>query len=196
MSEAGERRSRRTKVIDVHPKGGGVYEFTARLTDEAWNGDFGDLDHVTIHDIEVRGRLEGPDLTVTELTLTPLELPYAPCPRVAPAASALVGHGLRAGWRKAVLSALGGTRGCTHQNTLLLGLAEITTHVVFLEMNDRTPYDPVTRVDGSWTSTGLDIEPNLVNVCHGLARTGEVLVPLLGRSDIVNDRDDGAAPAL
>lgn len=188
--------SRRTKIVDVQPKGDGIYEFVARLTDEAWDGDFGGLGHVTIHDIEVRGRLEGPDLTVTELTVTPFELPYAPCPLVAPAASALVGQALRTGWRKAVLSVLGGTKGCTHQTTLLLGLAEITTHVVFLEMNARTPYDPVTRADGSWTATGLAIEPNLVNVCHGLARDGEVLVPLLGRSSMVNDHGDGAAPPV
>ncbi|WP_019873360.1 DUF2889 domain-containing protein [Sporichthya polymorpha] len=194
--DAHQPRSRRTKTFDVHPQGDGVYSFVARLTDEAWNGEFGGPDQVTIHDIEVRGRLEGPELTVTALTVTPLELPYTPCPRVAPAAGALVGQALRGGWRKAVLAVLGGTAGCTHQTTLLLGLAEITTHVIFLEMNARTPYDPVTRVDGTWMSTGLDIEPGLVDVCHGLSRTGEVLLPILRRSDMVNERGDAGPTAV
>lgn len=184
-------RTRRTKTFDVDPLGNGVYGFAARLTDEAWDGDFDGRDHAIIHDIEVRGRLRGPSLEVVEIEVLPRELPYAPCPRVAPAARALVGQALRSGWRKAVLSVLGGTRGCTHQTTLLLGLAEITTHVIFLEMNARAPFTPVSRVDGSWMGTGLEIEPGLVDVCHGLARSGEVLVPLLGRSGMANDRGDG-----
>jgi Protein of unknown function (DUF2889) len=44
------------------------------------------------------------------------------------------------GWRRAVLDLSGGTRGCTHVNTLLVGLAEMQAMVVFLEMNERAPY--------------------------------------------------------
>jgi hypothetical protein len=189
-------RTRRTKTVDVVPAGDGEYSFTARLTDQAWDGQFGGPDEVVIHDIEITGRLRGPDLTVIELEVTPLELPYAPCPTVAPAAAALVGHTLRGPWRQTVLSHLGGHQGCTHMTTLLLGLAEVTTQVIFQEMNERTPYTPVTRTDGSWHGTGLDIEPGLVDVCYSLRRDSPVMIPLLaGRSDMVNNPgNEGATP--
>ena len=180
-------RTRRTKTVDVAPAGEGEYTFVARLTDQAWDGAFGGPTEVVIHDIEITGRLRGRDLTVVELDVTPLELPYRPCPTIAPAAAALVGHPLRGPWRKTVLAHLGGHRGCTHMTTLLLGLAEVTTQVIFQEMNARTPYTPVTREDGTWQDTGLDIEPGLVDVCHSLRHDSPVMIPLLrARSDMVN----------
>jgi hypothetical protein len=172
-------RTKRTKTVEVVPEAGGGYAFTARLTDRAWDGQFGGPGEVVIHDIEITGRLSGPDLTVTQLDVTPLELPYGPCPTVAPAAAALVGSGLRRGWRQAVLGHLGGAKGCTHMTTLLLGLAEVTTQVIFQEMNARTPYTPVTRRDGSWQGTGLDIAPDLVDVCYSLRQDSPVMIPLL-----------------
>jgi hypothetical protein len=74
-----------------------------------------------------------------------------------------------------VLETLGGTAGCTHVTTLLLGLAEVRTSAFFLRMNDRVPYSPETRADGRWTAAGLELAPSIVGACHALERSGPVV---------------------
>jgi hypothetical protein len=190
------RRTRRTKVVDIAPSGGEHWDFHTRLTDEAWGGDFGGPDRVVIHDIVARGVLSGDDLVLTALELEPLFLPYAQCPRVEAAVAALVGEPLRSGWRRAVLDKLGGSRGCTHVMTLLLGLSEAATQIIFLQMNAVTEYSAGSRSDGSWMTTGLNIAPGLADVCHALTSDGVVLSPIIKRrSSTVNNTvdSDGAA---
>lgn len=179
MSRGGAVKARRTKTVDVEPVGDGSYAFVARLTDQAFGGDYGGRDSTVIHDIEITGRVSGPDLTLTQIAVTPHELPYRTCPSVAPAAAALVGSSLRTGWRKAVLAHLGGAKGCTHMTTLLLGLAEITTQVIFMQMNEEVACTLETRTDGRWLDRSLDVEPNLLDVCHSLRRDSAVMLPVL-----------------
>jgi hypothetical protein len=190
---ADERRVRRSKVTDVTPAGAGTYSFQSRLTDRAWHGDFGGQSEMIIHDIIVTGRLEGSALTIKELTVTPVVLPYAQCPGVEQACDQLVGQALRDGWRAAVLSNLGGSRSCTHVTTLMLGLAEVTTQVIFLQMNEQVAYTPTSRRDGSWMTMGLTVAPGLVDLCHALIRDGAVLGPVLTCSKSVNKSVDNPA---
>jgi hypothetical protein len=172
---------RRTKAVEVEPVGDGEYAFTARLTDQAFGGRFGGAEETVIHDIEITGRLRGPDLTVVDLEVTPHELPYRTCPSVAPAARALIGSALRGPWRKTVLAHLGGHKGCTHMTTLLLGLAEITTQVIFMQMNAETECTRETRTDGSWLDRSLEVNPDLLDVCHSLRHDSAVMLPVLQR---------------
>ena len=169
------RRANRTKTVDVVPEADGRFRFSARLTDRAFGGDYGGAENVTVHDFHAEGVLEGPSLIVTELRVTAIEHPYAQCPFVTPASTNLVGLPLMGGWRRAVLGTLAGTRGCTHVNTLLLGLSEITTMVFFLRMNQDVAYTPESRRDGSWINVGLGIAPSLTDACYSLASEGPVL---------------------
>lgn len=174
-------RTRRTKTVDVEPVGAGEWAFTARLTDQAFDGRFGGDAETVIHDIEITGGVRGPTLTVVALEVTPHELPYRTCPSVAPAARALIGSALRGPWRKTVLEHLGGHKGCTHMTTLLLGLSEITTAVIFMQMNAETECSLQTRTDGSWLDRSLEVEPDLLDVCHSLRRDSAVMLPVLQR---------------
>jgi hypothetical protein len=79
------------------------------------------------------------------------------------------------GWRRAVLDLSGGTRGCTHVNSLLLGLTEMQAMVVFLEMNERAPFAPQSKASGEWMSAGLQVAPRLADACYSLRRGGPVL---------------------
>lgn len=168
----------RTKTMDVVPLPGDRYQFTARLTDVGSGGDFGGAESVTVHDFAVAGQVEGPQLTLVTLSVEANTHPYAACPFVIPAANDLIGHRLMSGWRRSVLDQLGGTRGCTHVNTLLLGLSEMTTMVFFLRMNAEVPYTPTTRTDGRWMAEGLVVAPSLTNACHGLREDGDAVMSL------------------
>lgn len=181
---------RRTKTVEISPDGPDAFTFSARLIDQGWGGKFGGEETVVVHDIILDGHLAGAELNLTDLVVTPVFLPYTQCPRIEAACQRLVGHSLRSGWRQAVLANLGGSRGCTHVTTLLLGMSEVTTQVIFLQMNETTEYTPSSRTDGRWMTTGLEVAPGLVDACHSLTHNGDVLGPILGRSMLVNESVD------
>jgi hypothetical protein len=181
------RHVTRTKSLDVSPSGGDRYHFASRLTDTATGGDF-DGDSVVVHDFGVEGDVEGPQLTVVALAVSAFTHPYAACPFVIPASQDLVGHSVMSNWRRSVLDQLGGTQGCTHINTVLLGLGEMTTMIFFLRMNEIVSYDEDTRTDGRWIAEGLSIAPSLAGVCHGLRADGPALRPVLHTSSTTLDQ--------
>ena len=176
-------RATRTKTVEVTPLGGGEYRLEARLTDLSVGGNYGPApadgsDAPTsrvIHDIAITARVGGPGLQIAELDVRPLATPYSTCPFVVPALQQLIGKELLRGWRRAVLDLSGGTRGCTHVNTLLIGLSEMQAMVVFLEMNERAPYAPQTQDSGEWMTAGLQVAPRLADACYSLRRGGPVL---------------------
>ena len=176
-------RVTRTKTVDVISLGDGEYRLEARLTDLSGGGDYGPAagragdvpDSSVIHDIALTGRVRGPGLEVVELDVQAFTVPYATCPFVLPLVKQLIGQELMSGWRRAVLELSGGTRGCTHVNTLLLGLTEMQTMVFFLKMNERVAYAAETRASGEWIAAGLDVAPQLADVCYSLRRDGSVL---------------------
>ena len=174
MPSSNQRSVRRAKIMDVVPSNDGAFRFVARLTDSAAAGDFPG-DEITIHDFSLEGEIAGPDLTLVSLETRAFSHPYAECPFVAPTAQTLVGTSIMSGWRKAVLAQLGGVRGCTHVNTLLLGLGELATMVFFLRINSSVPYTPQARQDGRWTSEALQVAPSLDDVCWGLRHEGPAL---------------------
>jgi len=178
MPENPGPRVTRTKTVEVTPLGGGEYQLEARLTDLSQGGNYGPAPAPSsrvIHDIAITARVRGPGLEMTELDVRPLTIPYATCPFVVPALQKLIGKQLMHGWRRAVLDLSGGRRGCTHVNTLLLGLTEMQAMVVFLEMNERAPYAPQTQASGEWMSAGLQVAPRLADACYSLRRGGPVL---------------------
>ena len=180
--QADGRRVTRTKTVDVISLGDGEYRLEARLTDLSRGGDYGPAagsagmpESSVIHDIALTARVRGPGLEVIELDVQALTVPYATCPLVLPLVQRLIGKELMSGWRRAVLELSGGTRGCTHVNTLLLGLTEMQTMVFFLKMNERVAHAPGTRASGEWIAAGLDVAPQLADVCYSLRRDGPVL---------------------
>jgi hypothetical protein len=172
----------RSKTMELHSTGPEHYRLIGRLTDTSFNGDYGaptgdgktPSDQV-IHDFIVDGDLLGSDLVITRLNVRAQSHPYRQCPAIIPSCQDLVGKSLARGWRKTVLETLGGTAGCTHVTTLLIGLAEARTMAFFLQMNAKEAYSVQTRGDGRWTAVGLDIAPSIVNACHVLNSSGPVV---------------------
>jgi hypothetical protein len=175
------RRVTRTKTVDVIPLGGDVYRLEARLTDLSRGGDYGgsasaDSSEVSvIHDIAITALVRGPELELVELHVRPLTMPYETCPFVVPTLKELIGTKLTSGWRQSVLERSSGTRGCTHINTLLLGLSEMQVLVIFLKMNERVAHTPSTRASGEWMAAGQEVAPQLTDVCFSLRGDGPVL---------------------
>jgi hypothetical protein len=198
MPENPGPRVTRTKTVEVTPLGGGEYRLEARLTDLSRGGNYGPApadgsdapSSRVIHDIAITARVRGPGLEMTELDVRPLTIPYATCPFVLPTLQQLIGKELMHGWRRAVLDLSGGTRGCTHVNTLLLGLTEMQAMVVFLEMNERAPFAPQTQASGEWMSAGLQVAPRLADACYSLRRDGPVLTVASTREQLPAEEAD------
>src|SRR5215471_358111 len=124
-SNRARRFGRRTKTLEVTALGDGRYEFEAVLLDESCGGRYEAQarDRITIHHFVITGTAAGPALQLQSLRVRAEEHPFPQCPFVIPAAERLIGSSLLSGWRKDVLDGLGGSAGCTHITTLLLGLA-------------------------------------------------------------------------
>jgi hypothetical protein len=176
----------RTKTLDVTPLGDERFQFVGRLTDRAVNGNFPG-ESVTIHDFGVEGVVEGPNLTLVELDVAAYAHPYPDCPFAIPPVANLIGLDVARGWRRAVLEVFAGARGCTHVTTLLLGLSELSTIAIFLQINPAVPYTPETRRNGQWIKAAHAFAPKLADACYGLRADGPVIREQLG---IINDSVD------
>ena len=175
-------RITRTKTVDLIPLGGGEYRLEGRLTDLSRGGNCGSAEEgadgaprsSVVHDITVTVLVRGPGLEVVDLDVQAPTVPYPSCPFVVPVLKQLIGRQLTSGWRRAVLDLSGGTRGCTHVNTLLISLAEMQAMVIFLRMNERVEHSAESRANGQWISAGFDIAPQLADACYSLRRDGPV----------------------
>jgi hypothetical protein len=174
MDAPGTPSVSRAKTMQVTPVGEDRYTFTARLTDSAAGGNFPG-ETATIHDFELEGEVAGPDITLVSLAAHARSHPYADCPFVIPATQHLIGQPVTSGWRKAVLAQGSGTAGCTHVNTLLIGLGELATMIWFLKINASVPYERDALADGRWTEASLRVSPRLEGICHGLRTDGKAL---------------------
>lgn len=80
-----------------------------------------------VHDMTVRVRLQGDDLSVAAIEPVMAAYPFAPrprtageaCPHILPRVQELVGVAMGAGWDAALVERIGGSRGCFHIATLL-----------------------------------------------------------------------------
>ncbi|MFG2039815.1 DUF2889 domain-containing protein [Dactylosporangium sp. NPDC048998] len=182
----------RSKTLDATPLGEDRFGFVARLTDTAFHGNFPG-GSVVIHDFGAEGVVEGPRLVLRELAVVAYAHPYEDCPFAIPPTVQLIGESVASGWRRTVLAALGGARGCTHVNTLLLGLSELITMVIFLRINPEVAYTPDTRGDGRWTRAAARVAPGLSGACYGLRADG----PQVGLArDGINVGVDEMPPSL
>jgi Protein of unknown function (DUF2889) len=174
MNEPKSPTVTRAKTMEVTPVGVDRYRFTARLTDSSEHGDH-QGGAATIHDFGLEGECEGPDLALVSLDVHAYSHPYAACPFVIPATQRLIGQPLMSGWRRAVIAQCAGTAGCTHVNTLLIGLGELSTMIYFLKINASVAYAAETLADGRWTQGALEVSPGLAGICHGLRTDGGAL---------------------
>jgi hypothetical protein len=110
---------RRARRIDVWTENGSLHidvGFQDSGSDPA-------LGRVAIHEYRVIARADAESGVLQELTATPHILPFAECPGAINNVQLVVGTPLTE-MRSRVIEQLRGTKGCTHLNDLLRGLAE------------------------------------------------------------------------
>ena len=127
-----------------------------------------------IHDLRIEAMLTIPDLKILQITAHALQQPYDHCRFTSAPVARLRGLSLKRGFRRQVLEIMGGTRGCSHFLTLALDLSAANILSIYLRMRAEVPNTPVTRADGTWAATGLEVEPGLMNACLALAEDSPV----------------------
>jgi len=112
-----------------------------------------------VHDMQLRLTLDK-SMTVRDIEVTTNHAPYDICPSVAPGYKKLIGAKVGAGWRKAVVEAVGRTRGCTHITELLMPAATVAFQTM-----------------GNWKSAPdtSDQKPHFIDGCHAWASDGPVV---------------------
>lgn len=76
-----------------------------------------------IHDLAVRIFIKGPDLRIMDVEVDMNHVPRDECLQTRTSLMPLIGHTIMPGFTQWVKKTLGGTRGCTHLNALLIAMA-------------------------------------------------------------------------
>ena len=164
----------RTIVCDGFRREDGLYDIEARMVDtkaydytEAYRGPRPAGSHV--HEMWVRLTL-GDDMVVRAIEVSMPAAPYPTCQSAKPNFSALVGAAIGSGWRQAVQTAVGQTRGCTHVRELLFPMAT----VAFQTIGGWTPDGETRRPD----RVQLGGRPFFIDGCIAWAADGDVVAQL------------------
>jgi hypothetical protein len=84
----------------------------------------------TVHDMELRVRIRGSDLTIVGATAIMHAFPHTECPMIEAAFDGLVGLSVARGYTREVQSRFGGPRGCTHLEHLARSLGPVVIQAV------------------------------------------------------------------
>ncbi len=76
-----------------------------------------------IHNLKIRLLVRGKDLVVQDVDVDMIDVPSDECIKTRESLKPLVGHRIAPGFTSWVKDTLGGPRGCTHLNALLLAMA-------------------------------------------------------------------------
>lgn len=169
------RNARREKAMDVVPLSDTELAITATLRDTSVAlEDPADVE--VIHDLRITARVTIPDLVIQDIAAHAEHQPYGECALTVAPVGALRGRSLRRGFRREVLAAVGGTKGCSHFLTLALDLSAANVMSIYLRMREQVACTPQTRADGTWTRAALQVEPGLVNACLAFAADSPVQI--------------------
>lgn len=116
-----------------------------------------------VHHMRVRLTVDD-DLVVREVEAATEAGPFNMCGDIAPAYGALAGLAIAPGWRREVLTRLGGVKGCTHVTDLLVGPLAVTAYQTIVPARRHLGTDP-----------GVKKRPPLIDSCHALARSSPVV---------------------
>lgn len=115
-----------------------------------------------IHDMWLRLTVDD-ELVVRAVAAATDASPFAVCPAITPAFSALVGLRIGPGWRRAVQQRLGGVHGCTHLVELIGPVATTAYQTIYPLLARERP-----RREN-------DRPPAHLDSCHALARDSDVV---------------------
>jgi len=146
----------------------GQYDIEAELTDHKTYSFPSDFRGTVTPDLPVHHMILRITMTheriITAAEAITVTGPYAVCPQANDVFDALVGLQIGPGWRKKVLAAIGGKRGCTHITELMGPVATIAYQTLYgQEVRER-------RMSGSFTDADKQNQRrHLLNSCAGYA---------------------------
>ncbi|OYU47353.1 MAG: hypothetical protein CFE31_16375 [Rhizobiales bacterium PAR1] len=162
----------RVKKLRIEPVNAGLVRFFASLEDIHAAPAGPEL----IHSLSIEGTISLPELEILSIEPKANYQPFAQCSATVEPVRRLVGTRINAGFREAVLTAMGRTRGCTHFLALAMDVAASHTLTLFLRMRGSVPFEGRGQPEGAWIGTGLGFEPRLENACMGLRSESPVIV--------------------
>ena len=162
----------RVKKLRVEPVDSGLVRFFASLEDVHAGPKGPEL----IHSLSIEGTISLPDLEILSIEPRVNYQPFPQCSASVEPVRKLVGVRINAGFREAVLTTMGRTRGCTHFLALAMDVAASHTLTLFLRMRGAVPFEGRGFPEGAWIGTGLGFEPRLENACVGLRSESPVIV--------------------
>jgi len=152
----------------------GLWDIEGRITDTKTysfeNLDRGEVNAGTpVHDMLVRLTVDE-DLVVQEAEATTQSAPFNICPAITEGVKALKGLKIASGWTRNVQKTIGGLKGCTHINQLILGpLATTAYQSIIPRKNHRKNID-----DQKGLGPGGEAKkrPDVIDTCHAFAADG------------------------
>ncbi|MEQ8666080.1 MAG: DUF2889 domain-containing protein [Rhodospirillales bacterium] len=158
----------RTIVCQGFRREDGLWDIEGRITDTKSysfaNHDRGGIAAgEPLHDMIVRLTIDS-DRKVIHAEAATENAPFSICPSAAGAVGRLEGLRIAPGWRRGVIAAMGGVKGCTHITDLVVGPMATTAFQTVIP-------------DGTAEGKVRDRRPaeQLVNSCHAFASDGPVV---------------------
>ena len=108
-------------------------------------------------------------LTIQDISASMEATPFGECRQIEDALQCMRGVTLGAGWRKTINDRLGGVRGCTHLNELLLQMATVDFQTIYAHRaQQRRRTDP--------SDETLTEKPYFLDRCHAWRLDGPVVM--------------------
>lgn len=150
----------------------GLWDIEGRITDiksySFTNMDRGEVNAGTpVHDMTVRLTINT-DLVIVDTEAFMEFTPFAICPAISESIKKLIGVQIKSGWTRAVNNAIGGVKGCTHINQLLIGPLATTAYQSIvprkahkITLNKQSPEIPPGE------------KPDVLDTCHAFDTSGD-----------------------
>ena len=150
----------------------GLWDIEGRITDvktySFTNMDRGEVNAGTpVHDMTVRITVSL-DLVIIDCEASMEFTPFEICPAIKKNIKKLIGLQIKSGWTRAVNSALGGIKGCTHINQLLIGPLATTAYqsIVPRKAHKKT-------LNQQSLENFPEKKPDVLDTCHAFDSTGD-----------------------
>jgi hypothetical protein len=168
LSRPQARRHIHTRAIEVkgYQRDDGLWDIEGSLMDtKTYSFDNVDRGGIAagepVHHMLVRLTVDD-DLVVRAAEASTEAGPYGICGDVAGVVEGLIGAGIGPGWRKAVFSVMGRTKGCTHITDLIGGPMAVTA------------FQTVRPARKARERAGAGGRPATLDTCHALASDGPI----------------------
>ena len=116
-----------------------------------------------VHEMWIRLTVDD-NLVVQKVEASTEASPFNICPMITSGVASLKGERIAPGWSKAVHRAIGGVKGCTHINQMLLGPVATTAYQTIVPLNNSRN-----------KNKKVASKPAIINTCHAFAADGAIV---------------------